>query len=65
MDFKGYNIREGAIDVYSQGNDLKQAKEKINHETGHDVFFRLDNDKQAKWDEISGKRNGDLLGYER
>ncbi len=57
---------------FSQDNDVKQAKETISHETGHDVFFRLDSDKQTKWDEISGHLtleynfvNGDMHGIQR
>ena len=58
---EGIKTQHGTIDVYPQGlenKDLHGVKETLSHEVGHDVFFRMDSEKQNKWEKISGKREG-------
>lgn len=54
--------KRGKIEIYRQNPtsdraDLTELKETLSHEVGHNVFFRMDNEKQLKWQEISGKRD--------
>lgn len=58
---EGIKTQQGTIDVYPHGfenKDLHAVKETLSHEVGHDVCFRMDGEKQAKWEKISGKRDG-------
>lgn len=38
--------------------EINMVKETASHEVGHDVFQRMNSDKRAEWDSISGRRSG-------